>query len=271
MLRFTERLAAGIAIFAQAAVQIITVGPNWIAVLAIGAVMAAVAFLVAAVLMCCRPGLSARISRWATLVAMTFYVPAFAIATFNIVHRGSTYPLQLFVPPALLAIVALGFRHDRQQSRVRALPAFAVAAVLLVVVPIVSAGWPVPSTFFRARKVVTLQASWIRGDVMYGRNYVELRTTNGTHRCAITFVPRADFADYVTSFGNRSVPVTYEVFYDEMGEAVSANLVRVGVWSRRRFGENDGSIGPYGAVGLGGSLRLRAPQDCFHRIPPGFV
>ena len=267
---FATYLAAGIAIIVQVTVQSFFEGLTWVVILQIAAFVAGLSFVIAASLLFFRQERARLLARLAVLLASTYYVPAIVVTSHNVLRRGSAYPFQLFVPPILLGAAALVTR-TKTEHRPPTKWAILTAVLLIVAVPIVAVDWQTPSTFFLARKVVTLQTSWKRGDTVYGPNYVELHLRNGTHQCKISFFPHEDFAQYITSFGHQPVPVTYEVFYDTSGEAISANFVRVGSWPSKRFHENEGQIGPYGSARPGESLTLRTPQDCFVSVPPGAV
>ena len=77
-----------------------------------------------------------------------------------------------------------------------------------------------------------------------------------------------DFAKYIESFNSKPIPGTYEVCYDNGGEAVSANFMRVGDWAASRFGANEGSLSRGGLAKSPGMPPIvsRNPQDCFDRV-----
>ena len=123
---------------------------------------------------------------------------------------------------------------------------------------------------------VVLQMGWRRGDPFYGPNFIELNapcpgSSDKRCECHTEFpVTRSqEFAEYVASFRDEPVPVTYTVWYDKSGEPTSVRLASVGTWKRERFHVNDGLIGPRLKRNTDSSssrtqaFRARSPGDCF--------
>jgi hypothetical protein len=122
----------------------------------------------------------------------------------------------------------------------------------------------------RRRKVVTLEMSWRRGDDHHGPNfvYLESRCLNNPVLgcfCANAFeaTTTKEFADYVETFGNRKVPVLYEVKYVN-GQVVGAGLLSVGTWPKSRFNASEISlVTGFKLPKLNGVMHSKNPADCF--------
>jgi hypothetical protein len=100
---------------------------------------------------------------------------------------------------------------------------------------------------------VTLRMSWTLGDTHYGPNFVSLRSkcANQVSNCScvmnfkvISSSPNsAAFADYIRSFGDSEVPVTFKVMNGADHRILGAALMSVGDWSSEKFATNDRLIG----------------------------
>ena len=97
---------------------------------------------------------------------------------------------------------------------------------------------------------VTLWMGWERGDPHYGHDVIRLRQPCQNSNevgcvCRVRFATRSpQFADYIASFGENKVPVVYRVIYGSNGQAIAANFLSVGTWSRDKLSSpNDGLIG----------------------------
>ena len=117
--------------------------------------------------------------------------------------------------------------------------------------------------------------AWQRGDARYGPNFIQLHTPcqdseDGTCECSVSFkiVNSSEFADYISSFGNNKVPVTYQVAYDSNGKPGPKRLASVGTWPSDKFPTNDRllgvrikpkSLGP----GYRQQFKLHGSSDCF--------
>ena len=225
-------------------------------------------------------------SRLATHLALSacfalwgYYSFALYNAWKNITEHESQYPWQAFVPPILLFVTStyvvagglfLGITPDRFNWRPfwKFAAVLGLSAALLIIAPAVSLDLPTPDDLFVPRRMITVPMSWKRGDRNRGRNFVRLSYAKGNGNCIADFFSSAAFADYIESFGSRKVPVTYEVSYDQSGEAISANFSRVGGWSVRRFSDNEGGPSREVEVKPGEpGVRSRIPQDCFDALP----
>lgn len=233
---------------------------------------------VAAVVSLFRPRRATRVALAACCALWGYYSFALYSAGKNIIHRDSQYPWQAFVPPALLFVTSVYVVGDlsckwmvdpfRWRPLWRLAAILGISASLVLIAPAISLDLPTPDDLFVPRRMITVPMTWQRGDRNYGRNFVRLSYAKGGGNCNADFFSSAAFADYVESFGDRKVPVTYEVFYDQSGEAISANFSRVGSWSAKRFSDNEG--GPSREVTSKPGepvVRSRVPQDCFDALP----
>jgi hypothetical protein len=193
------------------------------------------------------------------------------------VSRGGSYPLQAFIP-AVLLLVATGFACVEFMRP--AIPAstvkpkltrvVAVAVVTFVVTPLVVLNPNrTPIDFFVMRRVVSVPMRWHkRTDVYAQSDHYDLEYDRKAGTCGTEFWGHPDFAKYIESFASKPIPVTYEVYYGNDRDAVSANFMRVGDWVASRFGANEGSL----SRGLTTSPGMppivsRNPQDCFDQLP----
>ncbi len=222
-----------------------------------------------------RPQRAARVGMLVSAGMFTYYGPAVYAASRNIILLGSEYPTQLFVPPTLLLLtVAYSLKATMTPKTDEARVGFGKLWTLLltvtavVVSAFISVEGPTPDDFFEPRKIITLPMSWteVPKSVYIANNYIKLETgcfnsVYASCACGMEFrvTTSPEFIDYIRSFDGRRVPVKYEVFYGSNGEAISANLVSVGKWPRKRFNENE--YGP--SVSTVGPSESRNPQDCF--------
>jgi hypothetical protein len=123
-------------------------------------------------------------------------------------------------------------------------------------------------------KTRVLEMSWKRGDSYYGPNFIQLESPCVSNPepgcyCAVKFTrtKSKEFADYVESFGNKKVPVKYDVNYDRDRQVVGAGLISVGVWPAERFDITERSLGTgFRAVrnqSGTGVFHIKTPADCF--------
>jgi hypothetical protein len=256
-------LATGLAVVVQVLSQLLLATGPVVTFLGFCAAAGGIALLLASGAMLWREDRGNKIAFIGCLLAAAYYALGVPAALRSIVRLGAQYPVQLFVPPVLLALAALlVWRRGMQTPTASRIVAVPIGVAVVLVVPFVSIELPVPDSFFVPRRVVTLRMASHRGDSVYGRNFVRLTTTRGDKHCATDFWSRQDFADYASSH-SQSVPTTYEVLYDQTGEAVSANFRSVGHWKSSDFGPNEGNIGSFGTVTVGQTLVTRTPQDCF--------
>ena len=123
---------------------------------------------------------------------------------------------------------------------------------------------------------VTLRMSWALGDTHYGSNFVSLKTkcANAASNCScvmnfkvLSSSPNsAAFADYIRSFGENEVPVTFKVLHAADHRFLGAALVSVGDWSSEKFATNDRLLGVQIKFGPGkgrSSVPLNSPGHCF--------
>jgi hypothetical protein len=76
----------------------------------------------------------------------------------------------------------------------------------------------------------------------------------------------AAFADYIRSFGNGEVPVTFKVLHGADHRILGAALISVGDWSSEKFATNDRLLGVEFKFGPGkdrSRVPLNSPGDCF--------
>jgi len=117
---------------------------------------------------------------------------------------------------------------------------------------------------------VTLMMDWGRGDLHYGPDFVWLSQPcqNSDEigcTCRVRFATRTpEFADYISSFGDRKVPVVYEVAYNPNRQAIAVKFLRAGTWSRDKLtSPNDGLIGVVFGRFKANRRRVSIPSDCF--------
>lgn len=144
----------------------------------------------------------------------------------------------------------------------RLTPAFVAFALICVV----------PGCAGDQRSVV-LAMSWKRGDDHYGPNSIHLESPclgNSAPGCFCSAdfkgTTSKDFADYIESFGSTKVQVKYRVDYDRNHQVVGALLQSVGVWTGKRFHDNERSLGTGFRMIPGqskGGGYVRNPGDCF--------
>ena len=111
---------------------------------------------------------------------------------------------------------------------------------------------------------------WHRGDIYYGPNFIWLSArcesaSAENCKCKAFFkTPEsAEFANYIASFQDRKVPVTYDL-YDVQGH-IGAKLVTVGDWRAEQFHNDDGVIVPVitSVPGKSQIVHSESPGDCF--------
>lgn len=77
----------------------------------------------------------------------------------------------------------------------------------------------------------------------------------------------AAFADYIRSFGNGEVPVTFKVINGSDHRILGASLMSVGDWSSEKFATNDRLIGVEVRHKPGERsnrvVPMKIPGDCF--------
>jgi hypothetical protein len=122
-------------------------------------------------------------------------------------------------------------------------------------------------------KTATIQMSWTRGAPAYGPDFVHLESPCASNSesgcyCSMSFpVTRtAVFADYIESFGNSRVPVSYYVRYDANGLVSGAMLKSVGQWRANRFNAIERSLASGFRMPRAESGRAiigKTPSDCF--------
>jgi len=237
-----------------------------------------VVLVAASVVSLFRPQRAARVALLACFALWGYYSFALYSAGKNIVHLDSQYPWQAFVPAVLLLATSayvvgslsrgwiIGPFGWRPRWRLTAV--LGISASLVIIAPAISLDLATPDDLFVPRKMITVQMAWHRGDRNYGRDFVRLSYEKGGGNCNADFFSSAAFADYIESFGDRKVPVTYEVFYGRSGEAISANFSRVGTWSASRFSSNEGGPSREVTVRPGeDAVTSRVPQDCFDPVP----
>jgi hypothetical protein len=143
----------------------------------------------------------------------------------------------------------------------------------VLVATVVYFAWSQNSRAFQQR-TMRLEMSWKRGDNYYGPNFIHLESPCASNPepgcfCAVDFTrtESKEFADYVESFGNKKVPVKYDVIYDRDRQVVGAGLISVGVWPAERFDITERSLGSGTRAvpneSRSGVLHIKAPADCF--------
>lgn len=214
----------------------------------------------------------------AAAFAQWIYLACALHAAARNVSRGGSYPLRTFIP-AVLLLVATVFacvefvRPAIRSSTVRRKPVrvVAVAVVMFVVTPLLVLNPNrTPIDFFVMRRVVSVPMRWHkRTDVYAQSDHYELEYDRKSGTCGTEFWGHSDLAKYIESFPSRPIPVTYEVYYDNHGEAVSANFMRIGDWAASRFGADEGSLNRGGLTTGPGMPPIvsRNPQDCFDQLP----
>lgn len=206
-----------------------------------------------------------------------YLAPALRAAARNIT-RGGSYPLQAFIP-AVLLLVATVFAcvefvrpaTPASTFRPKLIGVVAVAIATFVVTPrLVLNPNRTPIDFFVMRRVISVPMRWHkRTDVYAQPDHYDLEYDRKVGTCGTEFWGHPDFANYIESLASKPIAVTYEVYYDNSGNAVSANFMRVGDWSASRFGANEGSLSRGGLTTGPGMPPIvsRNPQDCFDQLP----
>lgn len=150
---------------------------------------------------------------------------------------------------------------------------FGALLTAVLVATVVYFAWSQNSNAFQQRTML-LEMSWRRGDNHYGPNFVHLESPCVSNPepgcyCAVNFMRTnsKEFADYIESFGNKKVPVKYDVSYDRDRQVVGASLISVGVWPAERFDITERSLtsGTRAVRNQSGSgvLHGKVPADCF--------
>jgi hypothetical protein len=208
-----------------------------------------------------------------SLGAWSYLAPALNAAAHNI-RRGGSYPVQSFVPAILLAcamvLAGIEVRRDSVPATKRKLRIILVAVGIFLVSPfLVMNRNRTPVDLFELRKVVSIQMHWQkRTDVFAQPQHYMLQYPTRSGTCGTEFWGHPELGSYLESLGSSTVPVTYEVYFDENGEAVSANFMRFDRWPASWFGPNEGSLSTTGVrAGSGSQLIVsRNPQDCFDPV-----
>ncbi len=194
------------------------------------------------------------------------------------VSRGGTYPLQTFIPAVLLLVATVFACIESVRPAVRSgtvrpklIRVVAVAVVIFVVTPLLVLNPNrTPIDFFVMRRVVSVPMRWHKRTDAYAQSdQYDLVYDRQAGTCGTEFWGHPDFAKYLESFASKPIPVTYEVYYDNDGDAVSANFMRAGNWAASRFGANEGSLSRGGLTTGPGMppIVARNPQDCFDQLP----
>jgi hypothetical protein len=149
-------------------------------------------------------------------------------------------------------------------------PVGAAQIICLLFLPIISS--------CQTATPVTLRMSWTLGDMHYGPNFVSLQSKCANHAstcsCRMNFKvisssPNSStFADYIRSFGNSELPVTFKVLHGAGHKILGAALMSVGDWSSERFATNDRLLGVEvkfepGKDKNNSKVPLSSPGDCF--------
>jgi len=127
---------------------------------------------------------------------------------------------------------------------------------------------------------VTLLMGWTRGDRYYGFHFIQLHSpcqVPSEQKCECTMQFKeisskdnaAEFADYVSSFDQNKVPVTFRLSYNADGSFSGARMLSLGTWKSDAFPVNDTLLGVKisfqrstpGQVQHG--PKINSPGDCF--------
>lgn len=208
-----------------------------------------------------------------SLGAWSYFAPALNAAAHNI-RRGGSYPVQSLVPAVLLtcATVLAGIEvwHDPVPAPQGKLRVILIAVVVFLVSPfLVLNSNRTPVDLFVLRKVVSVQMHWQkRTDVFAQPQHYMLQYPTRSGTCGTEFWGHPELGSYLESLGSSTVPVIYEVYFDENGKAVSANFMRFDRWPASWFGPNEGSLSTTGVRADPGSQPIvsRNPQDCFDPV-----
>lgn len=214
----------------------------------------------------------------ASAFAQWIYLAPALLAAARNVSRGGSYPLQAFIPAVLLLVAttfaSIQFVHPATPAstvRPKVIVVLSVSVVMFVVTPLLVLNPNrTPIDFFVMRRVVSVPMRWHkRTDVYAQSDHYDLEYDRKAGTCGADFWGHPDFAKYIESFDSKPIPVTYEVYYDNGGSAVSANFMRVGDWAASRFGANEGSLNRGGLITGPGMPPIvsRNPQDCFDPLP----
>jgi len=181
--------------------------------------------------------------------------------------------------PDFTTVTVVCVAEYRYPTEVRSLGS-ATLWTLLVLLTFAAAGGAQSPDPMHAGTPVTLSMDWKRGDMYYGPNFIQLHTLCANSdddrcECVADFkgTTTTEFADYISSFKNRQVPVTYFVWYGQDGQVGLARLASVGDWQRDRFGPNDGNIQTRltfrpNNSGASRPAFFNAPSDCFRGLSP---
>ena len=213
----------------------------------------------------------------ASAFAQWIYLASALRAAARNVSRGGSYPLQAFIPAVLLLVATVfacvEFVRPASPATVRPklIRVVSFAVVMFVVTPLLVLNPNrTPIDFFVTRRVVSVPMRWHkRTDVYAQSDHYDLEYDRRAGTCGTEFWGHPDFAKYIESFASKPILVTYEVYYDNGGDAVSANFMRVGDWAASRFGANQGSLSRGGLTTGPGMPPIvsRNPQDCFDQMP----
>jgi hypothetical protein len=134
---------------------------------------------------------------------------------------------------------------------------------------------------------VTLLMDWTRGDRYYGFHFIELRApcqvpSEQKCECKMEFKEMsskdnaAEFADYVSSFEHKKIPVTFKLSYTADGVFSGALMQGVGSWTRDAFPMNDTLLGlaitiRRSSPGQVQRAKTTYPADCFPSSVSGRV
>jgi hypothetical protein len=208
-----------------------------------------------------------------SLAAWLYFAPALNAAVHNI-RKGGSYPVQSFIPAILLACATLLAGIDVWRDPAPRPKGKAQVILLAVVIFLLSPFLAMnpnrtPVDLFELRKVISLQMHWQkRTDVFAQPQHYVLEYSTRSGKCGTEFWGHPEVGSYLESLGGVPVPVTYEVYYDDNGEAVSANFMRLSRWPASWFGPNEGSLSTQ-SMPTGPALPpivSRNPQDCFDPV-----
>jgi hypothetical protein len=126
---------------------------------------------------------------------------------------------------------------------------------------------------------LTLLMDWTRGDRYYGFHFIQLRSpcqvpSEQKCECRMEFKElsskdnAAEFADYISTFEHKKVPVTFRLSYTADGVVSGALMQSVGTWTRDAFPSNDTLLGIAISIrrstpGQVQRAKINSTTDCF--------
>lgn len=119
-------------------------------------------------------------------------------------------------------------------------------------------------------KLITAEMRWHRGGIR-AADRVSLHFKKGSVDCSLNFFQSEELEKYIESFGSATVPVVFNVSYDQGGKPLGALLVTVGEWEASKLQPNERLLSTTQKVdhperGRTKILKIDSPGACFDPI-----